>query len=98
MVTEAEVIKVLKECYDPEIPVNIVDLGLIYGITINKGNVKIKLGLTSPFCPMGNLLVEEVKNKVKKLKGIKEVDVELVLEPMWTPERMSKEARKKLGL
>jgi metal-sulfur cluster biosynthetic enzyme len=98
MVTKAEILKVLKKCYDPEIPVNIVDLGLVYGISIKKGNVKIKLGLTSPYCPMGNMLAEEVKDKVKKIKGVKKVDVELVLEPKWTPERMEEKVRKKLGL
>lgn len=98
MVTQAEILKVLKKCYDPEIPVNIVDLGLVYGISIKSGNVKIKLGLTSPYCPMGSLIVEEIKEKVKKIKGVKKVDVELMLEPKWTPEKMTKEARKKLGL
>jgi metal-sulfur cluster biosynthetic enzyme len=98
MVTKAEILKVLKKCYDPEIPVNIVDLGLVYGISIKKGNVKIKLGLTSPYCPMGNVLVEEVKDKVKKIKGVEKVDVELVLKPKWTPERMEEKVRKKLGL
>ncbi|MDI6806668.1 MAG: metal-sulfur cluster assembly factor [Candidatus Aenigmarchaeota archaeon] len=98
MVTKAEVLKVLRECYDPEIPINIVDLGLIQGIEIRGGNVKIKMGLTSPYCPMASLIVGDVEEKVKKIKGIKKVNVELLPKFKWPPKRLSEEARKKLGL
>ncbi|MEM5875042.1 MAG: metal-sulfur cluster assembly factor [Candidatus Aenigmatarchaeota archaeon] len=97
MIKEKDLLKVLENVIDPEIGINIVDLGLIYDIKVEKDSVKIKMGLTSPFCPLANYLVEMVKNAVKN-SGIKNVDVELVLNPPWTPERMSKKARKILGL
>lgn len=96
MVTKNQVLAMLKKCFDPEIPMNIVDLGLIYDIKIKKGDVKIKMGLTSPECPMQSLIIEDVKNKISGIKGVKRVDVDLVFEP-WSPNRMSKKARKKLG-
>lgn len=97
-VDEKEVIEALKNCYDPEIPVNIVDLGLIYDLKIEDGNVKIKMTLTSPFCPVGPLVIEQVKEEVMKVKGVKNVEVELVWEPRWTPDRMNEDARLSLGL
>jgi metal-sulfur cluster biosynthetic enzyme len=96
MVTKAQVLSTLKKCFDPEIPINIVDLGLIYDVEVSGGNVKIKMGLTSPGCPMQSFILDDVKSKVSKIKGVKKVDVDLVLEP-WSPDRMSKKAKKKLG-
>ena len=96
MVTKNQILATLKKCFDPEIPINIVDLGLIYGVEISEGNVKIKMGLTSPGCPMQSFILEDVKNKVSKIKGVKKVDVDLVLKP-WSPDRMSRKAKKKLG-
>jgi metal-sulfur cluster biosynthetic enzyme len=97
MVTKAQVLAELKKCFDPEVPVNIVDLGLIYDVKINGGNVKIKMGMTSFGCPMKSFIVDDVKDKISKIKGVKKVDVDLVLDPPWSPDRMSKEAKKKLG-
>ena len=97
MVTKKEVMKVLKECYDPEIPISIVDLGLIYDVKVEKGRVKIRMTLTAPTCPMSSFIVENVRNRVKEIKGVKSVDIELVFEPAWSPERMSKKARRILG-
>ena len=91
------VIEALKNCYDPEIPINIVDLGLIYDLKVEDGDVKIKMILTAPGCPMGFFLVEQVKEAVLAVEGVKNVDVTLVNE-RWTPERMSAEARVNLGL
>jgi metal-sulfur cluster biosynthetic enzyme len=96
MVTKAEVLSTLKKCFDPEIPINIVDLGLIYDVKVDKGNVKIKMGLTSPGCPMQSHIIEDVKDKVSKIKGVKKVDVDLVFRP-WSPDRISKKAKKRLG-
>jgi metal-sulfur cluster biosynthetic enzyme len=96
MVTKTQVLAALKKCFDPEIPINIVDLGLIYDVKVNEGNVKIKMGLTSPGCPMQSFIVDDVKNKISKMKGVKKVDVDFVLKP-WSPDRMSKKAKKKLG-
>jgi len=96
--SEKEILEALKNCYDPEIPVNIVDLGLIYELKIEDGVVKIKMTLTSPFCPVGPFVVEQVKEEVMKVKGVKDVQVELVWEPRWTPDRMNDEAKMALGL
>ncbi|HLI46743.1 MAG TPA: metal-sulfur cluster assembly factor [Geobacterales bacterium] len=96
--TEKEVLEALKNCYDPEIPVNIVDLGLIYELKIEQGVVKIKMTLTSPFCPVGPFVIEQVREEVMKVKGVKDVQVELVWEPRWTPDRMNDEAKMALGL
>ena len=98
MVKEEEVWKALREVDDPEVGINMVDLGLIYGIEINKGKVKVRMTFTTPLCPLGGLLVENVKERLKKVKGVKDVEVELVFDEPWTPERMSEDARKKLGL
>ena len=89
-----EVIKVLKQIYDPEIPVNIYDLGLIYGVEVDENhNVKIKMTLTTSACPLMGILVYRVEEMVKQnVAGIGEVDVELVWDPPWTPERISPEA------
>jgi len=97
MTTKEEVMKVLKECLDPEIGISIVDLGLIYDVNVDKDKVNLKMTLTTPGCPMHAFMVEDVRNKVKKLKGVKEVNVEIVWNPPWTPDRMSDEAKKKLG-
>lgn len=89
----------LKNCYDPEIPINIVDLGLVYDIIINEGNnVFLRIGLTAPGCPVGGLLQEEVRQEVSKVKGVNSVEVEIARTPVWTPDRMSEDARNQLGL
>ena len=92
----------LKTCYDPEIPVNIVDLGLIYDLKIDNsetGNkVDIKMTLTAPGCGMGGVISDEVDRKVNAIEGIDHVSVELVWEPMWTKEMMSEAAQLELGM
>lgn len=98
MVTEQEVQEALRDCLDPEIPVNIVDLGLVYGIEITDSVVRVKMTLTAPGCPMHKTISEDVKDKVEALEGVEEAEVEIVWEPLWTPERMSPEAKKKLGM
>lgn len=97
MVTKENVMKALKECYDPEIGMSIVDLGFIYDVKVDENKVHIKMTLTTPGCPMHSLITEDVRNKVNELKGVEEVNVELVWNPPWTPDRMSDEAKKKLG-
>jgi FeS assembly SUF system protein len=98
MVTKTEVLEALKTVYDPEFPVSVIDLGLIYEVKVTKERVLVKMTLTNPGCPMSGLIVGMVKEKVESLNGVKEAEVELVFEPAWTPDRMSKEARKKFGL
>ena len=92
----------LKTCYDPEIPVNIVELGLIYDLRINdteKGkNVVIKMTLTAPGCGMGPVIADEVDRKVNGLNGVENVSVDLVWEPMWTRDMMSEAAQLELGM
>ncbi len=92
--TETEVIEALKTVHDPEIPVNIYDLGLIYGLEIfDDGSVKIDMTLTAPACPVAGEMPGMVAKAVAGVPGVGEVEVQLVWEPQWTPERMSEEAR-----
>ena len=93
-----DVIEVLRQCYDPEIPVNIVDLGLIYDIAIKPERVDIKMTLTALGCPMAAEVMTDVRDHLLTLPDIKDAGVEIVYEPMWTPERMSEEARWELGM
>ena len=92
----------LKTCYDPEIPVNIVELGLIYDLNIEDveegKNIGIKMTLTAPGCGMGPVIADEVDRKVNGIDGINNVSVELVWEPMWTRDMMSEEAQLELGM
>ena len=97
MVSKEDVMKVLKECYDPEIGISLVDLGLIYDVKVDKDKVRIKMTLTTPGCPMHAMMAEDVKEKVNKIKGVKSVNIDIVFDPPWTPDRMSKEAKKMLG-
>ncbi|MBI1971686.1 MAG: DUF59 domain-containing protein [Candidatus Aenigmarchaeota archaeon] len=99
MITEDNVKSVLKDCYDPEIPINIVDLGLVYGIKIDDENKKISvtMTLTSPGCPMYAQIMEDVKRRVEGGTGY-EADVEMVWEPRWTQDRMSEDAKATIGL
>ncbi len=88
----------LRSVYDPEIPVNIADLGLIYAVHLEGSKARITMTLTAPGCGMGPVLVEEVRDRVSSAPGIEEVDVELVFEPPWSREMMSEEAQLELGL
>lgn len=96
---EAEVIEALQTIYDPEIPVNIYELGLIYGIDVTpEGNVAIQMTLTAPACPVAGSLPGEVEARVRDVEGVRDVKVELVWEPPWTQDRMSEAAKLQLGL
>ena len=97
-VNEAQVYDALRQCYDPEIPVNVVELGLIYDVKIIDDWVGVKMTLTTPGCGMSGMIAQDVRNRVLGLPGVKEADVRIVWAPAWTPERMTPEARKKLGL
>ena len=93
------VIAAIRQCFDPEIPVNLYDLGLIYSIAIDEENrVKVVMTLTSPMCPVAGILPLQVKGKVADVPGVKEVEVELTWEPMWNPMMMSETARLELGM
>jgi metal-sulfur cluster biosynthetic enzyme len=93
MASREEIVEVLKTCYDPEIPVNIWDLGLIYDIAQEDGKVRIQMTLTALGCPIGPVLAEEIRWKVGQLPGVEEVEVDIVFSPPWTPERLTEEGR-----
>ena len=96
---ERDIILALRQVYDPEIPVNIYDLGLIYEIKVDEEHrVYIQMTLTAPNCPMADYVVEQVKDAVKDVPGVFDVEVELVFEPVWDKSRMSEEALVELGL
>lgn len=92
------VIAALKQVYDPEIPVDVYELGLIYDIKIDGTKVSITMTLTAPNCPIADEVVEQVRNGVFAVRAVSDVDVQLVFEPEWTPERMSEEARLMLNM
>jgi len=95
---EEEIVKMLKTVYDPEIPVNIYDLGLIYGVDIDEEkNVIITMTLTAPGCPVADFIIEDVKMRVESIPGIRNVEVRLVFEPEWHQGLMSEEAKLELG-
>jgi len=96
-ITEAEVYEVLRECYDPEIPVNIVDLGLVYGVDVYDDYVHIQYTLTTMGCPIGPLIEAEMERLLSDVPGIERVEAEMVFRPPWTPEMMSEEAKAAFG-
>lgn len=99
IVKEDDVIAALRQVYDPEIPVNVYDLGLIYGIELpGDGVVKVKMTLTAPNCPIADEVVQQVKDMVASVTSADEVDVELVFEPQWTTDMMSEGAKLELGM
>ncbi|TLX95222.1 MAG: DUF59 domain-containing protein [Thaumarchaeota archaeon] len=94
-VTSDQVLDSLKQCMDPEIPINIVDMGLIYGINVKANNkVDIKMTMTTRGCPLHDTLVNDVKRYVNKVPGVTDVNIEIVWDPPWTPEKMSEEGKK----
>ena len=96
---EAEIVQVLKQIYDPEIPVNIYDLGLIYEINLDaESNVEIVMTLTAPNCPIADQILSEVKSRVEMLDTIKECNINLVFDPPWDQTMMSEEALLELGM
>jgi len=98
LVTMEEIVKALKECYDPEIPVNVWDLGLIYDVSVDGDNVHVKMTLTAPGCPMHSFISNEVKEKLRGISGVKEATVEVVWDPPWSPDKMSPQAKSQLGI
>ncbi len=96
-ITEDRVMDALKSVYDPELPVNIVDLGLIYDVNINGRNVNIKMSLTTPGCGMGATIAKQAEMAIKPL-GVKNVFIDIVWDPPWNPDMMSDEAKDRLGI
>ena len=93
-----QVIAEIRKIYDPEIPVNIYELGLIYNVKVNEAKVKIIMTLTSPNCPVAESLPKEVKDSAMQVEGIEEVDLDLVFEPPWEKSMMSEAAKLELNL
>ena len=102
-VTQDEVMNALKQCYDPEIPVNIVDLGLIYDVRFDsapedKQDVTVDMTLTAQGCPAHVQISDQVRSRLEQLPGVRAAQVNIVWSPAWTPERLSADARKQLGI
>lgn len=97
--TEEEIVKMLRTVYDPEIPVNIYDLGLVYKVDIdNDKHVKIDMTFTAPNCPAADFILEDVRQKVESLDAVESVEINIVFEPEWDKDMMSDEAKLELGL
>jgi metal-sulfur cluster biosynthetic enzyme len=92
------VLAALRECYDPEIPVNVVDLGLVYNLKLEGGAVSVTMTLTAIGCPVAPEVMAEVEARVKEVEHVESVDVTLTFDPPWTPERMTEDARWELGI
>ena len=107
-ITEEDVFTALRDCYDPELPVNIVDLGLVYRVEVNhdpnskrafqRQRVEVDLTMTSQGCPSHGMIIEQVRNRLAGVPEISQVAVNLVWEPAWTPDRISLKAREQLGI
>jgi FeS assembly SUF system protein len=96
--TEEKIVRMLKTVYDPEIPVNVYDLGLIYSIDLQQnGDLTVDMTLTAPNCPLVDYIVEDVKMKLEAIEGVKNVNVNLVFDPAWNKDLMSEEAKLELG-
>ena len=98
LTVEEKIVKMLRTVYDPEIPVNVYDLGLIYSIEVDdEKNVHIEMTLTAPNCPAADFIIEDVRMKVESIEDVKSVDIQLVFEPEWDKDMMSEEAKLELG-
>ena len=98
MLNKEQVLEKLKECYDPEIPhVNIVDLGLIYDVRVEENRVEVDMTLTARGCPMSQPMAREAQAKIEELDGVKDVAVNIVWEPPWTPDRLTEAGKRALG-
>ena len=95
---EEKIVSMLKTVYDPEVPVDIYSLGLIYKIDLNdEGDLKIDMTLTAPACPAADFIVEDTRMKLESIEGVNSVDIQIVFEPEWTKDMMSEEAKLELG-
>ena len=97
-VTKDDVLEALKEVFDPEIPVNVVDLGLIYDCQVEEGDVRVKMTLTFPGCGMGPYISQQAEWRVAELDGVEDIEVEMVYEPPWTPDMITEDGKAQLGL
>ena len=97
-VTVDEIKEALRDVYDPEIPVNVLDLGLIYDIQVNEGQVYVKMTLTAPGCGMGPYIAQNAEWRIAEIDGVGDIEVDMVFDPPWTPEMITEEGKRLLGL
>lgn len=97
-ITEETILEVMSDIYDPEIPIDIVNLGLVYSIRVDGSNVFINMTMTSPGCPAAGQIVSEAKYLVEEIEGVDEVNIEIVWDPPWDPSKMSEAAKESLGM
>ena len=97
-VTMDEVREALRDVYDPEIPVNVLDLGLIYDVQLNKGQIYVKMTLTAPGCGMGPYIAQNAEWRIAEIEGVEDVEVEMVFDPPWNSEMITEDGKKLLGL
>ena len=93
-----EIKEALRDVYDPEIPVNVYDLGLIYDIQLNEGNVYVQMTLTAPGCGMGPYIAQNAEWRIAEIDGVEDVEVEMTFDPPWNPEMITEDGKKLLGL
>ena len=98
MLTEEAVLEALRDVYDPEIPINVVDLGLIYGLQIENGVVNVDMTLTFPGCGMGPYIAQQAEWRLAEVEGVEDVHVEMVFDPPWSPDLITEEGKKQLGM
>jgi metal-sulfur cluster biosynthetic enzyme len=96
--TTEEVYEALRDVYDPEIPVNVVDLGLVYGVEVDEGNVDVTMTLTFAGCGMGPYIAQQAEWRIAEMDAVEDVNVELTFDPPWTPDLITDEGKKLLGL
>jgi len=98
LLDEKQIYEALRDVYDPEIPVNIVDLGLVYGVDIEESDVKVKMTLTFAGCGMGPYIAQQAEWRIAEIDDVDDVEVDIVFEPPWNPEMISEEGKKELGI
>ena len=97
-ITKDSVIEIMKQVYDPEIPVNVVDLGLVYDVHVNEGDVHVLMTLTAPGCGMGPMIAQQAEWAISELEGVEDVEVEMTFDPPWSPELITEDGKKLLGI
>ena len=98
VLTKEEVLVALKDVYDPEIPVNVVDLGLVYDLEVDGGDVELKMTLTFAGCGMGPYIAQQAEWRLAEVEGVEDINVDLVFDPPWTPDMITEEGKRLLGL
>ena len=97
-VTREDVVEAMKDVYDPEIPVNVVDLGLVYNVDVNEGAVYVQMTLTAPGCGMGPMIAQQAEWRIAEMQGVNDVEVEMTFDPPWSQEMITEDGKKLLGI